>query len=72
MGIDLTELGLEMQVLAGYFPNSNISPYVHDGFLYGGFDFIFDNSAKWSEEDIAFHSNNEELKNIVLGLLSRK
>lgn len=71
-GVDLTQFDISLQLLAGYFTNTNISPFVQDGFIYGGFDFVFDNSAKWSDEDIQYHANHDSLRNAVLGLFGKQ
>lgn len=40
--------------------------------MYAGFDFAFDNSAKWSDEDIRYHAEHPAFKDAVANLLSRR
>lgn len=70
--IDLSSFDFSLQILAGYFTKTKISPYVQNGFLYAGFDFALENSAKWSDEDIMHHSQDAILRSAFSDLMSRR
>ena len=61
----------ELEILASAFPHATLTPFKQDTFLFAGFDFAFDNSAKWSDEDIHAHANDESFRVAVNDLLAK-